>query len=284
MFRPILVAWTVCHLLISLALALTLPPIEDYTIVTPPPPATNKPYPNSAALTLDSPALESNTSRALTLPDPVCNGTLLGYNMNRYSCLQAWNTIPTGTAPVSFGDRAHGFFEVPLPRRFSGRECDVFFFFFFFFFFFGRRGHLAPPFLNWRGRMLMKKKRTGLVSSMFSTRVAPSPIRRPGSRSSERRSFCTGGALLSEASGHREAGSENWVCFWCSVQAALVNIQLSPSQHYPLIFCLVKRPKPQAGCSLERLSTGGLLFWPTLRTKAAGYRPATVARCRPRQY
>ncbi|KAF6219709.1 hypothetical protein HO133_003534 [Letharia lupina] len=43
--------------------------------------------------------------------------------MNRYSCLQAFNTIPTIRQPLTFGDRSNGTFNVQLPRRFSGPDA-----------------------------------------------------------------------------------------------------------------------------------------------------------------
>ena len=57
--------------------------------------------------------------------DPVCNGSLLGFDMNRLSCLQAWNTIPTTSNELSFGNRSEGRYNVELPRRFSSRKCLI---------------------------------------------------------------------------------------------------------------------------------------------------------------
>ena len=73
------------------------------------------------------PALISNYSLNVSYSTPVCDGNLLGFDMNRYSCLQAWNTIPTTQRSINFGDRLDGTFDVQLPRRFSGRECLVVF-------------------------------------------------------------------------------------------------------------------------------------------------------------
>ena len=111
---------------ISLTFALTVPSIQDLTYPeTPPPPATNKTLPELTSLTVDVPGLKTNSSLdAGDPPVPVCDGDLLGFDMNRYSCLQAWSTIPTGYRIVSFGDRG-GSYNVQLPRRFSGRKFDV---------------------------------------------------------------------------------------------------------------------------------------------------------------
>lgn len=83
---------------------------------------TNKTVSVPASPVPDFSALTSDTSLAADGPGPVCNGSLLGFDMNRYSCLQAWNTIPTTYQQLTFGDRLNGTFDVQLPRRFSGRE------------------------------------------------------------------------------------------------------------------------------------------------------------------
>ena len=101
--------------------ALTLPPIQDLSIFTPSASLVNKTLPVS--LITDPVAPQANTPYG-PLPDPVCNGTLLGYDMNRYSCLQAWGTIPTHRESLTFGDRKRGF-DVGLPHRFSGRKYSL---------------------------------------------------------------------------------------------------------------------------------------------------------------
>ena len=97
-------------LLISPSLALILPSIPDFT---------------SSAIGLVN--ASSRPGLNVSYSAPVCDGNLLGFDMNRYSCLQAWNSIPTSRRPMTFGDRLDGTFDVQLPRRFSGRECLVVF-------------------------------------------------------------------------------------------------------------------------------------------------------------
>ena len=110
---------------ISLALALTIPYIQELTNPEPLPSATNKTLSELTSLTLDVPALITNVSlNAGNLPVPVCDGDLLGFDMNRYSCLHAWNTLPTSDRILSFGGRS-GSYNVQLPRRFCGRESDI---------------------------------------------------------------------------------------------------------------------------------------------------------------
>ena len=98
--------------------ALTLPPIQDLSTFTPSATLVNETL--SESLITDPVSPPANTLHG-PLPDPVCNGRLLGYDMNRYSCLQAWGTIPINRDRLTFGDR-NTIFDVKLPRRFSGRE------------------------------------------------------------------------------------------------------------------------------------------------------------------
>ena len=109
---------------IPFALTLTLPSIRSssgppITLLT-----TSSISTAPASLTLDLLALTENFSYGLDLP--TCNGSLLGFDMNRYSCLQAMNTIPLTVLPVTFGTRGKGSFDVQLPRRFSSRKCVEF--------------------------------------------------------------------------------------------------------------------------------------------------------------
>ena len=108
------------------ALALTLPPIQEFSSFTQLASPTNKTAPGPASLALDLSDEAPNSLIGSDLPDPVCNGSLLGFDLNRYSCLEAWNTIPLDRAPVTFGERMHGTFDVGLPRRFSGCKCVFF--------------------------------------------------------------------------------------------------------------------------------------------------------------
>lgn len=103
--------------------ALTLPPIQDLSIFTPSASPVNKTLPIS--LIIDPVAPQANPPYG-PIPDPVCNGTLLGYDMNRYSCLQAWGTIPISRNTLTFGDR-NRIFDVKLPRRFSSRQYSLLF-------------------------------------------------------------------------------------------------------------------------------------------------------------
>ena len=113
-------------LLILFTLALTLPSTQDFTSPPPIVSSINRKSPKSAPLILDL-LSTSNSSLHTQNTDPVCNGSLLGFDMNRYSCLQTLNTIPTHMGALTFGDRLNGRFDVPLPRRFTSRKCVVFF-------------------------------------------------------------------------------------------------------------------------------------------------------------
>ena len=109
---------------ISWTRALSIPSVQDLTNPEPLPSVTNKTLSELTSLTL-VPALKANSSLdAGDSPVPVCHGDLLGFDMNKYSCLQAWSTIPTSSKILSFGDRS-GSYNVQLPRRFCGRESDV---------------------------------------------------------------------------------------------------------------------------------------------------------------
>lgn len=114
-------------LLICSTLALHLPPVPNVVSSMPLPILlpTNKTSPVPASPVPDFSIMPSNSSLDANHLAPVCDGNLLGFDMNRYSCLQAWNTIPTGGQLLSFGDRLNGTFNVQLPRRFSGRECVI---------------------------------------------------------------------------------------------------------------------------------------------------------------
>ena len=51
-----------------------------------------------------------------------CDGGNYGYNLDKTSCEEAWEKIPTDSAILSFGSRAKGSFERPLPYRYlSGK-------------------------------------------------------------------------------------------------------------------------------------------------------------------
>lgn len=102
------------HLTLALTL-LSVPELPDFLESSPP---TSKRSLKPASLTLASPSDN--------LPKPTCNGSLLGFDLKRYSCLEAWSTIPVNLDIVTFGDRLDKRnFDVQLPRRFSGCECIV---------------------------------------------------------------------------------------------------------------------------------------------------------------
>lgn len=121
--------YTGCNLLLltSPTLALHLPSSPHSTSSAPVPLPTNKTLPALALITPDFSNLTSNYSLGVDRSAPVCDGNLLGFDLNRYSCLQAWNTIPTNSLRLNFGDRLSGTFDVQLPRRFSGRKCVLIF-------------------------------------------------------------------------------------------------------------------------------------------------------------
>ena len=55
-----------------------------------------------------------------------CRGQKYGYNLNRTSCDEVWNQIPTDFENLSFGARTAGTFERPLPYRYlSGMISPV---------------------------------------------------------------------------------------------------------------------------------------------------------------
>lgn len=112
-------------LLLPVATTFTIPSIHNFTGSSSLALPTNETFTGPALLLNDIPAVTSNLSLDADNAVPVCDGNLLGFDMNRYSCLQAWNRIPDGYEQLTFGDRLNGRFDVQLPRRFSGRECPV---------------------------------------------------------------------------------------------------------------------------------------------------------------
>ena len=105
----------------STTLALTLQLIQNASSSTPSSASTNETFPGPVSLTLDDPAV------AQDYPDPVCNGDLLGFDMDPLRCLEAWRTMPQSYKVQRFGERfARTFdFDVLLPRRFSSRKSVV---------------------------------------------------------------------------------------------------------------------------------------------------------------
>ena len=114
--------------LITLSRAAKLPSLPDLTSLAPLSPSTNKTFLVDPSTTPDFSALTLTNSLGADNADPVCNGSLLGYDVNKYSCLQSLCTIPTSRREYTFGDRSNGTFDVQLPRRFSGRKWVLSFF------------------------------------------------------------------------------------------------------------------------------------------------------------
>ena len=106
--------------------ALTLQPVVDVSSLTLSTSRTNNTTSGPASLLLDVPAVAGKLPLGPDLPDPTCNGDLLGFDLNRYSCLQAWNVIPVSNYEVTFGEKFVDDAEVKIPRRYSGRKCLVF--------------------------------------------------------------------------------------------------------------------------------------------------------------
>ena len=89
------------------------------------PPANEIDLVNVSNTTNVSATTSLNSSSVGAFSDPVCDGNLLGFDMNRYSCLQAWDTIPVSNRIISFGNRSEKNIDVWVPRRFSSRKCLV---------------------------------------------------------------------------------------------------------------------------------------------------------------
>lgn len=60
----------------------------------------------------------SHDLTASTLPTPVCNGDLYGFNLDVASCHQVWTLIPRDTIARTFGTRGNGIFDIPTPFMF----------------------------------------------------------------------------------------------------------------------------------------------------------------------
>lgn len=57
---------------------------------------------------------------------PVCNGSILGENLNLHSCWDAHNQIVSlGNTQFSFGERDTGTYDILLPRRFMSCKSLV---------------------------------------------------------------------------------------------------------------------------------------------------------------
>lgn len=78
----------------------------------------------------------SDTEESLNLDDnvqslngtsktPFCDGSKFGYDLDKESCLDAWARIPTDSRTVTYGARAIGHFEAPLPVRYLSRKSPV---------------------------------------------------------------------------------------------------------------------------------------------------------------
>ena len=87
------------------------------------PPAIDIELVNVSSTTNVSATKSLNSSSVGAFSNPVCDGNLLGFDMNRYSCLEAWYTIPSSSRTLSFGSMVESEIEVYVPRRFSSRKC-----------------------------------------------------------------------------------------------------------------------------------------------------------------
>lgn len=105
-------------LLILITAAYGLAPLSPH-------PAINVPSSSTPStlqlLNLSSTANDSKVVNA-TNDNIRCDGKSWGYNLNKPSCIDAWEEIPRNSEIISFGARRMGFFERPLPYRYlSGR-------------------------------------------------------------------------------------------------------------------------------------------------------------------
>ena len=71
---------------------------------------------------LSSATGNANFSNAQANAPPVCNGALLGYQLTKSTCFQAWSRIPTTDLTKLFQDRGFGASQVALPRRYIDRK------------------------------------------------------------------------------------------------------------------------------------------------------------------
>ena len=62
------------------------------------------------------------TAHNLSEQRTTCDGGTYKWNLIKDECLDALATIPTDTDMLSFGDRDHGEFDIPLPYRWISRE------------------------------------------------------------------------------------------------------------------------------------------------------------------
>lgn len=66
------------------------------------------------------------TNLHLAIPRYQCNGSIFGMDLNIASCVGAWGLIPISTTRRTFGKRALGTFDVPLPLRLLSSEYDLY--------------------------------------------------------------------------------------------------------------------------------------------------------------
>ncbi|KAM0801060.1 hypothetical protein BDR22DRAFT_962541 [Usnea florida] len=86
------------------------------------PPANDIELVNVSSTTNVSATTSLNSSGVGAYSNPVCDGNLLGFDMSRHSCYEAWNTIPSHNRIISFGKTSAGDIEVYIPRRFSSPD------------------------------------------------------------------------------------------------------------------------------------------------------------------
>lgn len=90
------------------------------------------PSPNASAFAANipsNPIFLSADSVSTGEAKAVCNATMLGSGLKAFSCWNILSFIENDSAPMTFGDRGHGF-DVQLPRRLSSPDgycaIDVF--------------------------------------------------------------------------------------------------------------------------------------------------------------
>ena len=75
---------------------------------------------NSPLLPFDS-AAPMPTNLSTKIERPLCRREY-GIDLNKKSCLDAWQSIPFNSQQHTYGRRGKGRFEVPLPQRFLSGE------------------------------------------------------------------------------------------------------------------------------------------------------------------
>ena len=127
MFRSVIYIGCIFTWLKPYKLALHIPLNPELVISSPLLPSGNTTILVNASTVPDFPASIPGFSAGPNAPAPTCDGDLLGYGLNKYSCAEARSEIPVDNRLLTFGDRSNKTYDVRLPRRFSGRESFAFF-------------------------------------------------------------------------------------------------------------------------------------------------------------